>query len=90
MGDGRYAVTIRTRRFAVAVAIAVESCLPDDNYFHLTPGAEKTVVFVRQGVGPGRPQGWLHALNGRSAVRLALGANPAESRQIGSGKERAP
>ena len=73
---GLYAVTLRTRRFALAVAIAVEGCLPDDNYFHLAPGVQKSVTLVRRS-GHGRPQGWLSALNGRSAVRLALGESKA-------------
>jgi beta-mannosidase len=71
LGAGRYAVTVRTRRFALAVSIAVEGCLPDDNYFHLAPGTPKTVTLVRHS-GQGRPEGWLSALNGCSRVRLAL------------------
>jgi beta-mannosidase len=78
-GEGRYAVTVRTRRFALAVAVAVEGCLPDDNYFHLAPGAAKTVTLVRQR-GQGRPQGWLSALNSRGPVRLALTENKAGER----------
>jgi beta-mannosidase len=74
--DGSFAATVRTRRFALAIAIAVEGFLPDDNYFHLSPGAEKTVTLVRRS-GQGRPQGWVSALNGRSPVRLAL--SPATS-----------
>jgi beta-mannosidase len=70
-GDGTFAATLRTRRFALAVAIAVEGFLPEDNYFHLAPGAEKTVTLVRRS-GQGRPEGWVSALNGRSPVRLVL------------------
>ena len=70
-GAGHYTVKVRTRRFALAVAVAVEGCVPDDNYFHLAPGAEKTVTLVRRS-GQGRPQGWLSALNALSPVRLAL------------------
>jgi beta-mannosidase len=69
--DGRCTVTVRTRRFALAVAVTVEGCVPDDNYFHLAPGADKTVTLVRR-KGQGRPQGWVSALNGRGPVRLAL------------------
>ncbi|HMJ50761.1 MAG TPA: glycoside hydrolase family 2 protein [Polyangiaceae bacterium] len=77
--EDHYAVTLRTRRFALAVAVAVDGCLADDNYFHLPPGAEKTVTLVRQS-GSGRPGGWLHALNGRSPVRLALGESKTAER----------
>lgn len=72
-GPGRYTVTLRTRRFALAVSVEVDGCEPDDNYFHLAPGAEKTVTFVRR-AGQGRPQGWVKALNGLSSLRLALPA----------------
>jgi beta-mannosidase len=77
--EDHYVVTLRTRRFALAVAVAVDGCLADDNYFHLPPGAEKTVTLVRQS-GQGRPGGWLHALNGRSPVRLALGESKTAER----------
>ena len=90
IGEGRYAMTVRTRRFALAVAVAVDGCLPDDNYFHLAPGGEKTVTLVRGEGGPARPQGWLGALNGRAAVRLAMGAEQETSRPAASAKERAP
>jgi beta-mannosidase len=70
---GRCALTVRTRRLALAVSIVVEGCVPDDNYFHLAPGSERTVILARSS-GQGRPQGWLSALNARSSVRLV--ANP--------------
>jgi beta-mannosidase len=78
-GAGQYAVRVRTRRFALAVAVAVEGCVADDNYFHLPPGVEKTVTLVRRS-GQGRPQGWLSALNAQSPVRLALGEGKAAER----------
>jgi len=78
-GVGRYTVKVRTRRFALAVAVNVEGCIADDNYFHLAPGAEKIVTLVRQR-GQGRPQGWLSALNGQSPVRLALAESKALER----------
>ena len=71
MEDGKYAVTVRTRRFALAVSIAADGCVPDDNYFHLPPGGEKTVALVRRS-GQGCPQGFVQALNGRVPVRLVL------------------
>jgi beta-mannosidase len=76
-GPGRYTATLRTRRFALAVRVTVDGCEPDDNYFHLAPGAVKTVTFLRR-AGQGRPQGWVQALNGRSPLRLALPA-PSDS-----------
>jgi beta-mannosidase len=75
-GPGRFTVTLRTRRFAVAVRVTVDGCEPDDNYFHLAPGVEKKVTFVRR-TGQGRPQGWVQAQNGRAPLRLALAATGA-------------
>jgi beta-mannosidase len=72
-GPGRYTAALRTRRFALAVRVTVDGCEPDDNYFHLAPGVEKTVTFVRR-AGQGRPQGWVQALNGRAPLRLTLAA----------------
>jgi beta-mannosidase len=76
---GRYAVTVRTRRFALAVSIAVDGCVADDNYFHIAPGGERTVMLVRRS-GQGRLQGWLHALNARGAVRLSADRAKATER----------
>jgi beta-mannosidase len=68
---GKYAVSLHTRRFALSVSVAVEGCVPDDNYFHLAPGGEKTVTLVRRS-GQGQPRGFVQALNGRTPVRLVL------------------
>jgi beta-mannosidase len=68
---GKYAVSLHTRRLALSVSVAVEGCVPDDNYFHLAPGGEKTVILVRRS-GEGRPRGLVQALNGRAPVRLLL------------------
>jgi len=68
---GKYAVTVHTRRFALSVSVTVDGCVPDDDYFHLPPGGEKTVTLVRRS-GQGRPRGFVQALNGRTPVRLAL------------------
>jgi beta-mannosidase len=68
---GRYAVTVRTRRFALSVAVTAPGWVPDDNYFHLPPGGEKSVTLERRS-GQGPPQGFVHAQNGRGPVRLAL------------------
>jgi beta-mannosidase len=68
---GRYAVTVRTRRFALSVAVTAPGWAPDDNYFHLPPGGEKSVTLERRS-GQGPPQGFVQAQNGRAPVRLAL------------------
>jgi beta-mannosidase len=47
--DGTYALRVRTERFAQSVAIRAEHFLPEDNYFHLWPGGERTVVLYPRG-----------------------------------------
>jgi beta-mannosidase len=42
--DGTYKVHVKTERFAQSVAIRAHHFVPEDNYFHLQPGGEKTVV----------------------------------------------
>jgi beta-mannosidase len=42
--DGTYELHVRTEKFAQSVAIRAEHFLPEDNYFHLSPGRERTVV----------------------------------------------
>ena len=56
--------------------MTVPGWVPDDNYFHLPPGGEKTVLLERRN-GQGRLQGFVQALNGGAPVRIAL---PAEDR----------
>jgi beta-mannosidase len=47
--DGTYALHVRTERFAQAVTIRAEHFLPEDNYFHLSPGDERTIVLYPKG-----------------------------------------
>ena len=42
-GEGSYLLTLTTRRFAQSVAITARSFRPDDNYFHLAPGEQRSV-----------------------------------------------
>ena len=45
-GDGRYTLTVRAARFAQAVSIQTRGYQADDNYFHLEPGGEHTVLLT--------------------------------------------
>jgi beta-mannosidase len=63
-------VTVRTRRFAQAIAVDVEGFQPDDAYFHLPPGGER-VIELRRVSGTHDPRGTLQPLNAEKASKLA-------------------
>ncbi len=63
--DGTRWLTVKTRRFAQAVAVDAPGYLPDDNYFHLEPGAERDILL--------RPVGAPTALVGSVQPLNALG-----------------
>jgi beta-mannosidase len=66
--DHTYRVTVRTRRFALAVALEASGFRADDNYFHLAPGGERTVTL--RAVGSPRPL--------RGAIRAANASTPVD------------
>ena len=68
-------LVVRTRRFAQSIAIDVEGFEPDDAYFHLAPGEERTVR-LRRVSGSGAPRGTLQPLNAEAATKLAVDAVP--------------
>ena len=69
--DGeRFALTVRSRRFAHAVAISVEGFSADDDYFHVQPGGSKSVILTRTGAAA-EPRGTVLASNARAATRIS-------------------
>lgn len=64
--DGNCTLTVRTQRFAQAVVIDAPGFLADDNYFHLEPGGERSIV-----LHPKRPEsalrGTVTAVNSAAA-----------------------
>jgi beta-mannosidase len=68
---GGYALVLETERFAHAVAIDVEGCVPDDNYLHLEPGATRHVA-LRTTTRGTAPRGSVAALNGRGSVPIVV------------------
>jgi beta-mannosidase len=53
------------------VAVEIDGFEPEDNYFHLAPGASRTVRLVaRAGAGVDRPKGVVQALNGDAPVSV--------------------
>ena len=67
--DGDVAiVTLKTRRFAQSVAVEADGFIPDDAYFHLPPGAERTLRLRRVTAGSSAPfRGTLQPLNASAA-----------------------
>jgi beta-mannosidase len=69
--DSEIDLTISTRRFAQSVWIEADGFIPEDAYFHLAPGAERTVALRRATQGPARPlRGRVHALNAFTAAKI--------------------
>ena len=55
-------LTVRTRRFAQWVALEVPGFAPDDSWFHVAPGGERTIT-LRPLDGTSVPKGRVRALN---------------------------
>jgi beta-mannosidase len=62
-------VTVRTRRFAQWVAFDTPDFLPNDSWFHLAPGGERSVT-LRALDGDGPLKGRVRALNGLHPVPI--------------------
>jgi beta-mannosidase len=72
--DSAFDVKIVTRRFAQSVWIEADGFVADDAYFHLAPGAEKTVLLQR---APREPptralRGRIHALNALNSAKIEI------------------
>ncbi|MDQ1480850.1 MAG: beta-mannosidase, partial [Actinomycetota bacterium] len=73
-----WALTITSPRFAQWVAVDVPGYLPGDSWFHLAPGATRTVRLRgedpdRAPAGPDRgPEGTVRALNSRTPAPITF------------------
>ncbi len=67
----RAALTLRTRRFAQAIAVDIEGFQPDDAYFHLAPGEERTLR-LRRVSGSAAPRGTVQALNAEITTKVTI------------------
>jgi beta-mannosidase len=72
-------VSVTTRRFAQWVVIEVPGFLASDSWFHLAPGATRTLGLERLGgAGDGesddrqRPSGHVRALNAGTTARVVV------------------
>ncbi len=68
--DGRWSLVLRTERFAQSVRIAAGPYRPDENWFHLPPGAERVIGLNPQAPGAARPSGWVEAVNGQGRIQF--------------------
>jgi beta-mannosidase len=66
--DTTVEVTLRTQRLALGVHFDAPGYLPDDDYFHLAPGSERTVILRSSAHHP--LTGTVHAVNAHDLVRL--------------------
>lgn len=73
VGEGAYSLRVSARRFAHAVSIDAPGYTPDDDYFHLPPGASLTVR-LRPLPGARALSGDVAATNGLAHARIVLGA----------------
>jgi beta-mannosidase len=71
-GDGSFEVNLATRRFAQSVWVEAEGFSATEDYFHLAPGARKTVTMrPATTAGKARPlRGRIHALNALVPTRI--------------------
>ncbi len=73
VADGKYEVLVRAQQFAQSVSFDAEGFVPDDNYFHLAPGATATVTLrALAGPPPRALRGRVHALNLRTPARIEV------------------
>ncbi len=63
--DGSYALRISTDALALAVAIEVKGWQPSDNYFHVAPNSERTILLTASGTRA-KLSGSVTALNAAS------------------------
>ncbi len=69
--EGAWSLTVTTGRFAQWVVVEVPGFVPSDSWFHLPPGASRTVTLLRSD-GAERPSGLVRALNAQATARIRL------------------
>jgi beta-mannosidase len=77
--DGSVAVTLRSDVFLQAVAISCNGYSAGDNYFHLAPNRDKTVIFTPEKSGAAAFKAHFEALNWPEPITVRLTAAAAES-----------
>ena len=69
--DGDFDLTVRTRRLAQSVVVEADGFSADDAWFHLPPGAERTLV-LRRTTAAGTPRGTVRALNSELTPKISV------------------
>lgn len=70
--DGIWSLTVTTRRLAQWVVIEVPGFRPSDSWFHLAPGASRTVA-LHVVDSTGNPSGQVRAFNAEATARIVVG-----------------
>lgn len=70
-GDGAFTLTISASAFAQSISIDTDGYRAEDAYFHLAPGAERTIV-LRPTQGARPLVGSVHPLNASSATSIVV------------------
>lgn len=68
---GSWVLRVSTRRFAQWVVVEVHGFRPDDSWFHLAPGATKSIVLYAEDDPEARPAGEVRSLNSVRSVRFS-------------------
>ena len=63
-------LTVRTKRFAQSIAIDLPGFAPEEDWFHLAPGASCVLRLTR--VGDNAPRGTVTALNAEVSARVVV------------------
>ncbi len=74
-GDDGYLLRLLCDKSLYAVNIDIPGFLPDENFFHLLPGVEKTVRIFRDNHHVKKIRGYVGAVNLRDDIRIKVSAD---------------
>jgi beta-mannosidase len=76
VGDGAYALSVSTRRYAQAVSVRAPGFVPSDDYFDLAPGETHSLLLAPEG-DAGSLRGTVRALNTTQHAAISFDAAAA-------------
>jgi beta-mannosidase len=79
IGDGRWRLTLRARRFAESVALRLDAHRPDDNWFHVAPGTDRLVTLEPRHDDDRPPVGDVHAINAIAGCAIEAASGTSSS-----------
>ena len=71
---GIYQLQLSSDKFLYAVNVDIPGYLPDDNYFHMTPGTPKVLNISARSKQGKQPKGYVSAINMYEDVRIKVAA----------------